>query len=79
MTLKQFEAKIRELIRTEKAAILAGAIRLYKSGAVDTSLYNDNYILPRLILVTVLKNRGTCNPLRSNPEFHRTLKNLEKF
>jgi hypothetical protein len=57
MTKKEFDAKIDDLIDASFIGYVKDeCTRLFKSGAVDTEKYEDNYRLPKTILTVALEN-----------------------
>lgn len=45
-----------ELTKELKSDVLKEAERLLNSGAVDVREYQDNFVLPKLLMVTALRN-----------------------
>jgi len=84
MTHAEFTAKIEDLIDSKFRDDLIGECnRLFKSGAVDPEPYEDNYRLPKNILVVALENtaRQYYPPHRNDrhtPD-EKVIRNLRKF
>ena len=80
MTAKQVEKRIREMItsNTMRQNLVDTALRLYKSRGVDASQYENNYILPKMLLCEALRREG----LQYEPfieERKKDLRNLRHF
>lgn len=55
MTKKQARKKTRELIRRSTERMRKNIERVFMSGAVNLPSYEDNYLLPRAIMLALLK------------------------
>ena len=55
MTKKQVRSKTSELIRNCSASMRKNIEKVLESGAVNIGSYEDNYLLPKIILVALLK------------------------
>lgn len=53
MTKTQFEKKFNELLRNANKEAKKKSIQLFKSGAINTSKYEDDFMLPRIIFSAV--------------------------
>jgi len=78
MTRTQFKKKIASMKRDVNKYIDEETIRLFKCGGVDPTSYEDDYILPKIILKAALKNLSfQYMPL--SPGGKREVLNLERF
>lgn len=50
MTLNQFKKVTKQVLKSINEDLLRDAERLYKSGMIDTANYENNAILPKLVL-----------------------------
>ena len=77
MTKKQFDAKFNDLLKTLKKDLKAKAHQLFYSGGVDPAAYENDYRLPKTILVVALydeaENFGLTDDMKKN------IKNLRHF
>ena len=55
MTKNQVRKKTRELIRRSADRMRKNIERVFMSGAVNLSSYEDNYVLPTAIMLALLK------------------------
>jgi hypothetical protein len=78
MTQKQALKKIKELLKDIKPFILTESERLLKSGVIDTKTYQDNYLLPKIILTVALKN-ASFQYAPFHPDHKREVLNLSNF
>lgn len=76
MTKKQFEKRVRTLLRCVTVEALHTSLALYSSGGVDPTRYKDDFVLPRICLTVALKGitKEACS--RSS-ECQKEIKNLE--
>lgn len=56
MTEKQFKDKTDELLKEVEPYLKKEVLRLFKSGAIDSNDYEDNFLLPKIILGVALAN-----------------------
>ena len=56
MTKTQFTKRLKEMTRNTKHLTEEECMRLFKSGAINTGDYEDNYLLPKIILTAALEN-----------------------
>lgn len=78
MTKTQFKKRLSEMKKDMNQYIEKEAVRLFESGAIDTSEYFDNYLLPKMILCQTLKNLSDqYMPLRK--ENINVVENLKYF
>lgn len=54
---REHKKKINELIKTFNEGLSAEVERLYNSGGIDPADYEDDYILPKIILTAALYHR----------------------
>jgi hypothetical protein len=59
MQKEQFDAKIEELLARTVKSVRADCSRLFASGAIDTSAYEDDYLLPKIVLSVALENAAS--------------------
>lgn len=59
MTKKEARKKTRELIRRSAERMRKNVERVFMSGAVNLSSYEDNYALPTAIMLALLKEEMT--------------------
>lgn len=55
ITEEEFVRKVEELFDASKKDVVEQARRMYKSGAINTGGYENNYILPRCFMVVWLE------------------------
>lgn len=78
MKQTQFKKKLKELTKEIRKKVEKESLRLFNSGGVDVTKYEDNYLLPKIILSVALKNEAwQCAPLDAYNR--REAKNLENF
>jgi len=78
MTKTQLRKKFKELQRNNNKSMMELFERALKSGALELSNYDDNYILPKIIIHAILLGMvDQWRPLI--PEFLRESKNLSHF
>jgi len=75
-TLLQFNKKIEELLDSTRESIRINADKAFRSGAVDTESYEDNYLLPKIILVACLENETDL--WRPSPRDHKANREIKK-
>ena len=56
MTEEQFKVKIEEMANNSKPYLEKEALRLFHSGVVNVEGFEDDYVLPKLILSVALEN-----------------------
>lgn len=77
-TKKQCLEKVHEMAEKVPAKILEKADQLIKSGAIELEDYEDNYILPKILLVAALEYEADqWRPFDRN--YQKTIKNLSHF
>ena len=59
MTKKEARKKTHELIRRSAERMRKNVERVFMSGAVNLSSYEDNYVLPTAIMLALLKEEMT--------------------
>jgi hypothetical protein len=59
--------------------VSAEAHRLFKSGAIDPEDYENNAVLPKLILYVALRNIAAQYKPTHTKAHDKTIKNLERF
>jgi hypothetical protein len=77
MTKKQFTKKLKEINKDIKNYLEKEALRLFESGGIDTSSYENNYLLPKICLYVALKN--TIYQYRPLSDYIKEANNLENF
>ena len=79
-TKEQCLAKVLEMATGTAARIMEKAEQLFKSGGVDPERYEDNYILPKILLVAALEHEADAwRPLKENKAGRKAIKNLRHF
>ena len=78
MTKTQFKKKIASMKRDISKCINEETVRLFESGAVDTAAYEDDFMLPKIVMTVALKNLS-FQYLPLTPEGKRESLNLERF
>lgn len=56
MKEKDFIKKINSMLPGCKKVIQKESLRLFKSGGIDTNSFENNYVLPKIILLVTLEN-----------------------
>lgn len=80
MTHTQAMRKIRSMLPEVREQIIIEAERLLKSGGVDLESYDDNFVLPKIVLVAAMhKASRQWSPLSWDKASQKTLKNLSHF
>ena len=75
MTKKEARKKTRELIRRSADRMRKNVERVFLSGAVNLTSYEDNYVLPNAIMLALLKEEmKEFQP----PQFSKYKKQVEK-
>lgn len=78
MNKEDCKEKVEEMCDNIKKALVEEAMRLYSCGGVDTSEYDNDYCLPRILIAaskkTVLNGFGP-----HYPTYKKEVENLEKF
>lgn len=78
MTKIQFDKQLNKLTREVVRVVGEECQRLLKSGAVDLEAYQNDFMLPKIILSVALKNAAYhFTPL--SPEWQKEMKNLMHF
>ena len=78
MTEKQFLEKVIEMLPQVNNLILEKAKKVFSSGAIEPSLYEDNYRLPKIFLCAVGKEISWQYDVHSK-EYDKIVKNLGCF
>lgn len=73
MTEKQVEQKTRQLIRESAKHMRANIKRVLNSGSIDISYYNDDFILPKIILQALLKEEQHQYKLHFDEAKHKKI------
>lgn len=55
ITKRQLKAKTKELIKNSTKHMVENIDKAIASGAIDLNSYEDNYILPKILLCALLK------------------------
>ena len=77
MTKKQIQKKTRQLIRESAQSMRKNIDRILLSGAVDITAYEDNYILPKMIICALLKEeQHQYKPLDNNKQMDKDIENM---
>ena len=70
--------KIREMLKDVRGSAIAKADHLLKSGAINLDSYENNYLLPKIILTVVLEDiAGAYAPLTRKSK--ADVRNLRHF
>lgn len=77
-TEEQLMAKIDSMIPELINSIREKAKELYHSGGIDPEKYEDNFLLPKIILTATLKDQ-VWQYMPFSPEAKKIVKNLEHF
>ena len=79
-TKEQCLAKVLEMVTGTPARIMEKAEQLLKSGAIEPGNYEDNYILPKILLVAALEHEADAwRPLKENKAGRKAIANLRHF
>jgi len=78
MTESQFSANLQALLTKLTPRLLDEALRLYRSGAVDTEAYGNDYVLPRLILTVAIDNVASYYSPKATAALAE-MRNLRRF
>ena len=78
MTENQFKAKFDEMLEKAIETVKAKGYSLFLSGAIDSSQYEDDFILPRIILVVALEH-GIDQVKPLSREYKKEIANLRHF
>ena len=77
MTKKQLEKKVRHLINESVKDMRRKIPKVWLSGAVDLSAYENDYVLPKIVATALLQEEAHQNkPLRCDKETERTIDNI---
>ena len=79
ITAKQAEEKIRNLLSDSIDDIIEEAMHLYRSGAIDPQSYDNEYVLPRILLSETLRRRSAAAIDHLCPKNKKALYNLRHF
>jgi len=83
MTKTQFKKKIASMKRDINQYLDSETLRLFKSGAIDIEAFEDDFLLPRIILSVALenltKNHQEMVGRFAGPETKKELENLRRF
>jgi hypothetical protein len=58
MNKEQFELKINAMMPELTEAINKECSRLFSCGGIDTNKYEDNFLLPKIILTVAIENQA---------------------
>jgi len=78
MTEKQFIKKVKESLKENRCYIEKESLRLFRSGGVDIQRYENNFMLPKIVLTVAYKNLS-FQYLPLNKDGEKEVKNLEHF
>lgn len=78
MIYQEFEEKFDAMLPELMQKIREKAKKLFYSGGVDTDSYEDNFLLPKIILTAVLKHQAFQYEPHTK-EDKKVVKNLEHF
>ena len=78
MNKADFMAKIKEMLPDLNEAILKEAGKLYSCGGVDTGSFDNDYVLPKIVLTVALENQA-FQYMPFHPDYKKEVKNLRKF
>lgn len=79
-TKEQCLEKVYEMTGQLQAHIMKKAKQLLNSGAVDVEGYEDDYRLPKILLVACLEHEADgWRPLKENKKARREIANLRHF
>jgi hypothetical protein len=78
MKISELEKKVDELLESHRVSAKAKALQYVMSGAIDIGDYEDDYILPRILVTAAL--RDTCESYNQLLAAYReALENLKHF
>lgn len=78
MTQYEFDGKIKELLFDVNSELYKEMHRLFKCGGVEPEQYEDNYLLPKMLLTAALgKIVNAYAPM--DKEYIQVIKNLKHF
>ena len=77
MTKAQFTKKVKSMKKDLISYIEKECMRLYDCGGVEPKNYENNYLLPKIVLSVALKNAAFQHEPLS--DYRKVSKNLEKF
>ena len=78
MTKTQFKRKYRELVKQTADRLIEKGDSALRSGAIDPERFEDNYLLPKIVITAALKSSiYDWRPLRD--EHRKMVSNLEYF
>ncbi len=79
MTKEQFDQRFQELVNRVPALLKERAEYLFNSGAIELGQWEDNYLLPRVIITSCLLELARTNFGPLTPKTKREVRNLLKF
>ena len=80
MTKQEFQDNYDRLIKDTENDIKEEGLRLIESRAIEIEGYEDNYLLPKIVLTVALENcAGKVSPPASWKAEWRDIRNLRKF
>lgn len=80
MDLITFNQKVGELIGSVKDQLRAECVRLFLSGAIDVESYQDNFVLPKIMISVSLRNiADDFSPSRFSAKYSSDMENLKHF
>ncbi len=74
-----FKEKIDSMIPDLIEGIRKECNRLYDSGAIDTSSYENDYVLPKIILTVAIENNARQYTPPDDKKYGREMANIRHF
>ena len=78
MTKDEFEVKLEDMLTKSISSLRKDGMKLFESGGIDPEEFENDYLLPKIILSVILKNLS-FQYLPLSKEAKAQAKNLEHF
>ena len=79
MTKEQFDQKFYELMNQVPALLMERAEYLFEAGAIDLGQWEDNHLLPRVVISSCLTELAGVRFAPLTPKTKKEVRNLLKF
>lgn len=80
MEKQQFDSKFKDLMKDVEKNLRSRAEHLWKSGALDTGSYPDDFTLPRIVMLDCLMDTaGLQRHYLNRKDFLKAVANLKHF